>query len=259
MLTQQRIAEVVASNRQAALCIVTETSGSTPRKAGAKMIVFADGTDLGVIEGTVGGGAFEHEVRKRAIKSLAQAQPCHFKIALTNELGMCCGGQMTVYIEPLRHKQPLILFGAGHIALSLATFASHSGFEVHLSDCRNELLQPERFPFASSFSAHFEPSDLDRLPFGSDAFVVIVTHCHETDQLLAERILPREFRYLGLVGSKRKAAMTRQRCLNKGYSESLLDRLVCPAGIDINAETPEEIAVSIVSQMIQVKRTNAKN
>lgn len=255
MLTHERISEIVAENQAAALCIVTETSGSTPRKAGARMIVFDDGSTLGKIEGTIGGGAVEHETRQRALKAIASLRPDQFRLALTHELGMCCGGQMTIYVEPLREKAPCILLGAGHIALALQRQCAQAGFFVHMSDPRLELLDQERLPFAATLQPGYLSSDLDKLPFGDDAFVVVATHCHETDQALVEDILPRRFRYLALVGSARKAAMTVRRCENKGYAPELLSRLHCPAGIDISAETPEEIATSILAQMIKVRRS----
>jgi xanthine dehydrogenase accessory factor len=218
------------------------------------MVVFDDGTALGKIEGTIGGGAVEHEVRKRAITAIAALKPEQFKVALTHELGMCCGGQMTIFVEPLRERPPCIIFGAGHIALALGQLASQSGFSLHICDPRQELLTQERLSFAWTLLAGYQSSDLDKMPFGPDAFVVIVTHCHQTDQALTEEILPRTYRYLALVGSARKAALTRQRCLNKGHSAELIERLHCPAGINIGAETPEEIAVSILAQMIKARR-----
>lgn len=256
MLTYAKIATISSKQTLAALCIVTETSGSTPRKAGAKMVVYADGSELGQIEGTIGGGAVEHQVRKRAIETLTTLRPIQFKLALTSELGMCCGGQMTVFIEPLGAKTPFILFGAGHIALAIAKFANDSGFALHVCDPRKELLSAERLPFATKLHSGYGTSELSEMPFGSGAFVLIVTHCHQTDQELTEAVLEKPFRYLGLVGSKRKSAMARQRCLNKGYSQELVDRINCPAGLDIHAETPEEIAISILAQMIQVLRAS---
>lgn len=251
MLSYDRIATVVQENLPAALCIVTETTGSTPRKAGARMLVFANGNEAGHIEGTIGGGTVEHEVRMRAVKAIASSRPEHFKVALTHELGMCCGGRMTIFIEPLRQKTPCIVFGAGHIAQALSHAASLAGFDIHICDPRSELLTADRLPFATAL---LDSYDFERLPFGTDAFVVVATHSHQIDQTLVEQILPRSYRYLALVGSKRKAFMTKQRCINKGFTEDDLERLHCPAGINIHAETPEEIAVSILAQMIQVKR-----
>jgi xanthine dehydrogenase accessory factor len=254
MLRHDRIATIVSENHPAALCLVTETSGSTPRKAGARMVVFADGTDLGHIEGTIGGGVVEHEVRIRAVKAIATLKTEQFKVALTHELGMCCGGQMTIYIEPLRERSPCLIFGAGHIALALGRLAAQCGFELHICDPREELLNAERLPFAAELHKGYSSSFIEQLPLLPDTFIVIATHSHQTDQELVEALLAKPFRYLALVGSKRKALMTRERCLNKGFSQEMINRVHCPAGLDIKAETPEEIAVSILAQMIQTKR-----
>lgn len=256
MISHGRLATIVSQNLPAALCLVTETSGSTPRKAGARMVVIADGSDLGRIEGTIGGGVVEHEVRIRAVKCITTHKTEQFKVALTHELGMCCGGQMTIYVEPLRERLPCIIFGAGHIGLALGKSASQCGFDVHICDPRSELLNEERLPFATLHS-NYRSNDLDQLPFGADAFVVVATHSHQTDQELAEALLIKRTRYLALVGSKRKALMTEQRCINKGFTTEQVSHIRCPAGLDIGAETPEEIAISILSQMIQVKRQKA--
>jgi xanthine dehydrogenase accessory factor len=109
-------------------------------------------------------------------------------------------------------------------------------------------------PFASALHDSYE---FEKLPFGPDAFILIATHSHQIDQELVEKNLRCEYRYLALVGSKRKALMTRERCLGKGFSQDEIERVHCPAGLDINAETPEEIAISILGQMIQVKRSAA--
>lgn len=254
MLDPARLAEIAAGNRPAAVCTVVATEGSTPRKAGATMVVLADGSELGAIEGTVGGGAVEHEVRRVALEVLATTRPRLLEIPLTAQLGMCCGGKMSVFIEALRTRPPLLLFGAGHLAQALSRMASGAGFEVHVADPREELLTAERFPDAHALLDDYEADDLARLPFGPDAFVVVATHDHRRDQEIVERILDRPARYLALVGSQRKALLTRERCLNKGLDPAWVERLRCPAGLDIGAETPEEIAVSIVAEMVHVRR-----
>lgn len=254
MLDPARLAEIAAGTAPAALCTVVSTDGSTPRKAGASMVVIADGTELGRIEGTVGGGAVEHEVRRAAVEVIATTRPRLVEIALTAQLGMCCGGKMSVFIEALRTRPPLLLFGAGHLAQALCRMAAGAGFEVHVADPREELLRAERFPDAHGLVDDYEAEDLARLPFGPDAFVVVATHDHQRDQEIVERVLERPARYVALVGSQRKALLTRERCLNKGLDVASVERLKSPAGLDIGAETPEEIALSIVAEMVQVRR-----
>ncbi len=254
MFDLARLQQIAQGPHPAALCIVTQTRGSTPRKAGASMVVVADGSALGFIEGTIGGGTVEHRVREEALAAIAQGVPRSVDFALTASLGMCCGGQMTIYVEPLRQKPPLFLFGAGHVGMALCAMASQAGFAVTVVDEREEMLTPARFPQAVALSDSMRPSDIAALPFGVDVFVVIATHDHQLDQHVAEHILRLPFRYAALVGSRRKAILTQERCKNKGIDEEIIKKLRCPAGLDIGAETPEEIAVSILGEMIAYRR-----
>lgn len=252
MLSPERLQRY--AGQAAALCTVVATKGSTPRKAGAAMVVVDDGSEAGAIDGTVGGGAVEHTIRQAALEVIATLRPQFLELPLTTMLGMCCGGTMSVFIESLRMRPPCILFGAGHVARSLAATAHTVGFDVHVVDPRDDLCETGRFPDATLHNSYDHDDDFDALPFSSDAFVVVVTHDHQTDQRLAERVLARPFRYAALVGSQRKAVMTRERCRTKGLADDVIDRLRCPAGLDIGAETPEEIALSIVGEMVQVRR-----
>ena len=254
MFDPVRLAEIARGPLPAALCTVVATRGSTPRKTGASMVVLADGAELGSIEGTVGGGAVEHEIRREALAAIAETRPRSIELSLTAQLGMCCGGHMTVFIEPLRQRPPCLLFGAGHCGQALAELAHRAGFDVTVADPRDDLRAAARFPEGVRLVADYDEEDLEDLPFGPDAFVVVVTHDHQIDQRLAEAVLRRPFRYAALVGSKRKALMTRQRCIAKGLDEGLVNALRSPAGLDIGAETPEEIALSIVAEMVQVRR-----
>lgn len=161
---------------------------------------------------------------------------------------------MTIYVEPLRERPPCVLLGGGHVALALARVSSLAGFDVTVADPREELLTRERFGDDVGLVPGYDDEDLDALPFGPDAFVVVVTHDHQTDQRLAEKVLARPFRYAAMVGSKRKALLTRQRCEAKGIAPERIAALRSPAGLDIGAETPEEIALSIVAEMVAVRR-----
>jgi xanthine dehydrogenase accessory factor len=254
MFDPQRLAAIAAGPAPAAVVTVVATSGSTPRKAGASMVVVADGSEHGHVEGTIGGGAVEHRVRREALEAIALLRPRLIEVALTTQLGMCCGGQMSLYIEPLRLRPPLVVFGAGHVSQALCALASRAGFDVSVADPREDLLTAERLPDAVLLVDDYEREDLDRLPFGPDCFVVVATHDHGTDQKLAELVLARPFRYAALVGSQRKALLTRERCAQKGIAADRIASLVCPAGLDIGAETPEEIALSITAQMVEVRR-----
>jgi xanthine dehydrogenase accessory factor len=223
------------------------------------MVVVDDGSDAGAVVGTVGGGAVEHLVRKAALEVITTLTPRVLEVPLTTTLGMCCGGTMTFFIEALRMRPPCILFGAGHVAQALCVVAHQAGFDVTVVDPRDELRTAERFRDAVGFVDDYDHDDsLRSLPWAPDAFVVVATHDHAVDQRLAEAVLARHaahpVRYVAVVGSARKALLTRERCRNKGMADDVIAILRCPAGVDIGAETPEEIAVSIVAEMVQVRR-----
>lgn len=258
MIDPRELANIVESGAAAAVCTVVATKGSTPRKAGAAMVVVDDGSDFGAVTGTVGGGAIEHEIRRQALEVIATLTPRLVEIPLTTVLGMCCGGSVSVFIESLRTRPACIVFGAGHVAEALCKGADAAGFDVTVVDPRDELRTPERFAAAVSLRDSYDhDDDYDGLAFARDAFVVIATHDHAADQRIAERVIARDFAFCAMVGSMRKAVLTRERLKNKGVADDVIARLRCPAGLDIGAETPEEIAVSIVAEMVQVRRRGA--
>jgi xanthine dehydrogenase accessory factor len=240
-----------------ALCTVVAISGSTPRKVGAKMIVISDGSDRGSIRGSIGGGAIEHHIRQCALKALAEAQPRLVTTSLRNDLAMCCGGEMTVFIEPLPKALKLICFGAGHIAQSLCPLADALGFRVSVIDSRRELLELSVFASAVFRSHDHSVFGIQSLNLSSHTYVVVLTHDHQLDQQIIEHAINYPVKYLGLVGSRRKALMTAKRLQAKGYSQELIRRFICPAGLAINAQTPAEIAVSIMAQITGIKNDSS--
>ena len=242
-----RIAEIERSGGSAALVTVVRATGSTPREPGARMLVHADGS----IEGTIGGGRIEQTAIEEAQGAIADQRPRFIEHKLTQELGMCCGGSIALFVEPIIAAPRLIVFGAGHVGTALVRMAAQAGFVVHVADERDELLQPARLPEARALHP-----DLDdpALPWSEAAFVMVTTHDHALDQRLVEKALQKPFRWLGLIGSARKALLTRERLHAKGFSEALIERVRSPAGLAIGAETPEEIAISILAEMIARRR-----
>lgn len=242
-----RIAELEASGAPAAVVTVVQASGSTPREPGARMIVHQGGK----IEGTIGGGRVEQEAITAAQAAITSGATKYLELKLTQELGMCCGGQVALFIEPIERPPALIIFGAGHVGAALGKVAAESGFLVHLVDERTELIAKERLPWA-----HGSSDDLDdpRIPWSPQAFVMITTHDHALDQRLVERALKKPRQWLGVIGSRRKAELTRQRLEQKGFTPEEIAAVRCPVGVAIAAETPAEIAVSILAELIAVRR-----
>lgn len=253
----EALTELTKQRKPAALCTVVASRGSTPRKLGAKMLVIADGEEHGRIVGTIGGGAIEHFIRLQAITAINAQKAELVTSSLRNDLGMCCGGEMTIFIEPLTPPPSLLLFGAGHIGQGLCPLAQKMGFQVSVFDQRRELLEAPCFTQCEKFDEDLTPFSFAAFPFGKEAFVVVTTHDHALDQHIIEQTLHHEFKYLALVGSQRKAIMTKKRLAAKGIESALQEKIICPAGLSINAQTPAEIAIAIVAQMIQVRNSSS--
>lgn len=245
-----RVGTLLRHGQRAALVTVVETRGSTPRKAGARMVVLEDGR----IEGTVGGGSVEHVLQSAAVRVLGAGAPELVTYRLTQELGMCCGGTMTFFVEPIMQAPTLLVFGCGHVGTALVHAAAPLGFDIIAIDDLPENLAVERLPQASRTVASYHADDIRALPFGADTYVVIATREHSLDQRLLEVCLTQPSRFLGVIGSVRKARMQEDRLRAKGFGDADLARVRCPVGIDVGAETPEEIAVSICAALIAARR-----
>lgn len=237
------------SGDRVALVLVVGVRGSTPRVAGSRMVVFADGHHIG----TIGGGTVEYKVTKRAIEVIRTGRPERIDVHLTRDLGMCCGGEMSVYIEPLLPHVPLVIFGAGHVARALAPMANALDFDLTVVDDRDELNHPDRFPGVSrvvedarTFAASLAPDP--------SRYVLIVTHDHLLDQDLCELLLPQPSAWIGMIGSRAKVAKFFVRLRAAGMDPTLFEKLSAPVGLDLGAQTPAEIAVAIAAEFVRVRR-----
>jgi xanthine dehydrogenase accessory factor len=245
--------EVVAgwhrAGRRFVMATVIDTRGFTPRKGGARMLISAEGETWG----TVGGGAIEQEVLERARVLLAGEASTLVKRHLTQELGMCCGGEMSVFLEVIAPAPELLVFGAGYIAQPLAALAAGCGFTVTVVDERVEWATDERFPDARLHRG--APEDFAQAwQTRGDEFAVVVTHDHALDQRVVQALLGRPLRFLGMIGSVPKQRKFALRLKARGFSAEQIARLHTPLGLEIGAQTPEEIAVSVVAQLVAVRR-----
>jgi xanthine dehydrogenase accessory factor len=237
----------------AALVTIVSTTGSTPQRVGAKMVVFQDGRTVG----TIGGGCYENDAFWKAREAINTRRPelIHYELSddFAQETGLICGGQMDVYIEPIEPSPELYVIGAGHVGYHLARLAAEVGFRVHVVDDREKFANAERFPSAAEVVVDDIPSWIDRANLPSHAYAVIVTRGH-TNDLEALRVLaPRQLRYLGLIGSRAKVARIYDALAADGMAPQALERVHAPIGLDIGAVTPQEIAVSILAELIAVK------
>lgn len=238
-----------AERRRFVLATVTESRGYTPRKPGAHMLVAREGETAG----TIGGGAIEQEVLSAARALLESGGSATLRRHLTQELGMCCGGEMAVFLEVLEPAPRLVVFGAGYIARPLAALAASCGFEVRVVDERADWATAERFP-AARVELREPEAFLHAFESNHDDFAVVATHDHALDQRLVQILLRRPFRFVGMIGSVPKQRKFALRLKARGYSSAEIARLQTPLGVSIGADTPEEIAVSVMAQLIAVRR-----
>ena len=264
----QEVARRSAAREPFVLCTVTATDRSAPRDAGAKMIVAADGA----IVGTVGGGPLEAVVIQEAVHLLKQeGTSCQRRFALTtagdaaeplppsgpipDELGMKCGGEVTVFLDVLRPAPRLVLYGAGHVGERVANIAAEIGLATTVVDDREKFARRDRFPRASEVRcADLAQDPLGGVAPGASDFVVILTRCHALDEGVLEAALRTPARYIGLIGSRRKVALILRSIARRLGRDPRDDpRLHAPIGLRLGDKTPGEIAISILAEILLVK------
>jgi len=251
----QEIVRIRDKGGEAALVTVISASGSTPREEGAKMLVRTDGS----IVGTIGGGSVELQIINEAIGIISKGKPrlLRYRLKEGEELGMICGGDVEVFVEPIVAEPTLYIFGGGHIAHALAKMAKLVGFKIVVIDDRPEFATPQRFPEVEQILAIDFAKAFSRLKIDRSGYIVIVTHGHSGDEAVLEGALGTKAKYIGMIGSRKKNKTVFSHLLSKGISQGLLDKVHAPIGLKINAQTPEEIAVSILAELIQVRRSPA--
>lgn len=250
----QALAELDKNNQSGALCVVVRARGSTPRGATSKMLVYPDGHILG----TVGGGEMERRVIQEALKAIQDGQPRNLEYNLSEpqqgDPGVC-GGQMEVFVEPVRPKPTLIVIGAGHVGKAVAWLASWLGFYVVVSDDRSEFCTPQAVPAAQAFYPGALEDLPTRLEITPSTYLVLTTRSVDIDVPGLPALLATPAAYIGVIGSRRRWETTRKKLLEKGINEQSLERVRSPIGLDIRAETPEEIAVSVMAEIIKLRNS----
>lgn len=230
--------------------IVEATLKGTPRKAGAKMLVFEDGS----IWGTIGGGRNEKAAIAECLKAIKSQKPLSVTYNYFGRKGeSVCGGQMKVFIEPFVPQANLIICGAGHIALPLSAVAKIAGFKVTVIDNRKEFANKKRFPYVDDIIVGEHAKGLAKFKLGSNDYVAIVTQGNEFDFECLKAVVKSDASYIGVISSRPKRVKFFGRLKQAGIDAKYLKRIHIPMGIDIGSQTPEEIAVSVVAEMIAVK------
>jgi xanthine dehydrogenase accessory factor len=247
------LSDALERGEEVALVTIVSATGSTPQRVGAKMLVFPDGRTVG----TIGGGCYENDAFWKAREAIKARRPVNVKYELNDdfaqETGLVCGGQMEVFIEPVEASPDVYVFGAGHVGYWVARMAHDVGFRVHVIDDREKFANTERFGEGIDVIVENIPQWIEQHPLPATAYAVIVTrgHTHDLDALRA--LSKQRLRYLGLIGSKAKIRRIFDELQAQGAPEESLKGVHAPIGLDIGAITPQEIAVSIVAELIAAK------
>ena len=248
----QSLAELEKDHGSAVLCTVVKSEGSTPRHVGSKMLVYPDGHFIG----TVGGGDLEHRVIDEAWMALSDGEPrfLHYNMVdpSRGDVGVC-GGQVEVFVEPILADPMIVLIGAGHVGKATAHLAKWLGFRVVVMDDRVEFVTPEWIPNADEYLPGAVLDQLSNAHLNAQSYIVAVTRGYNIDVGILPTLLDYDVPYIGVIGSKRRWTQALKELRDKGVAEEKLARVHAPIGLELNAETPEEIAVSIMAEIVMLR------
>jgi xanthine dehydrogenase accessory factor len=249
----EEIVKMRRAGRRGALATIVHTNGSIPSYESSRMLVREDGS----IAGTIGGGCVEADVWAAAKEVMQKEAPRKMVFNLNNEAsydnGLICGGTLEVFVEPILPQPVVILFGGGHISTALAKAASAAGFGVSVVDDREAFANAERFPMAQEIFTSYEDA-YEKIQPNASTYLVIVTRGHRDDMRVLAWAVRTDARYVGMIGSKRKVLSVYKALEAEGYKPDEFERVYAPMGLEIGALSPEEIAISIVAELIAVRR-----
>jgi xanthine dehydrogenase accessory factor len=247
------LAAALEQGEEVALVTIVSSTGSTPQRVGAKMLVYGDGRTVG----TIGGGCYENDAFWKAREVIKGRKPLNIHYELTDDIaeesGLICGGQMEVFIEPVEPSPDVYIFGAGHVGYSLGRMAFDTGFRVHVIDDREKFASSERFGDGIDVIVEDIPTWLQTHTLPPTAYAVIVTRGHKHDIDALRSLVQTPLRYVGLIGSRAKVKRIFDALRTEGIAPDTLKVVHAPIGLDIGAITPQEIAVSILAELIAVK------
>jgi len=249
----EEIVRMRRAGQRGALATIVHTDGSIPSFESSRMLVREDGSSLG----TVGGGCVEADVWAAAREVMHKEAPRKLVFHLNNEAtydnGLICGGTVEIFVEPILPQPVLYLFGGGHVSTALAKAAHAVGFGIGVTDDREAFANAQRFPMAQEIFTSYRDA-FEKLKPGSSSYLVIVTRGHKEDMRVLAWAVRTRARYVGMIGSKRKVLSVYKALEKEGYAQEEFERVFAPMGLDIGALSPEEIAVSIVAELVAVRR-----
>jgi len=250
----EEIVKLRRAGRRAALATIVHTNGSIPSYESSRMLVRDDGS----IAGTIGGGCVEAEVWAAAKEVMHNEAPRKMVFNLNHEAtydnGLICGGTLEVFVEPILPQPMLYLFGCGHVSMAVAKAAASAGFAIGVIDDRETFANAERFPMAQEIHTNYEDAFAKIQP-NAATYLVIVTRGHKEDMRVLAWAVRTPARYIGMIGSKRKVLSVYKALEQDGYRPEEFQHVYAPMGLEIGALAPEEIAISIVAELIAVRRS----
>ncbi|MGB8473475.1 MAG: XdhC family protein [Candidatus Acidiferrum sp.] len=249
----EEVVKMRRAGQRGALATIVHTNGSIPSYESSRMLVRDDGS----IAGTIGGGCVEAEVWAAAKEVMHKEAPRKMVFNLNNEAsydsGLICGGTLEVFVEPILPQPILYLFGAGHVSMAVAKAAGAAGFGIVVVDDRESFANAERFPMAQEIYTSYEEA-FERIHPNGVSYLIIVTRGHKDDMRVLGWAVRTPARYVGMIGSKRKVLSVYKALENDGYRPEEFQRVYAPMGLEIGALAPEEIAISIVAELIAIRR-----
>jgi xanthine dehydrogenase accessory factor len=249
----EEIVRMRRAGERGALATIVHTNGSIPSYESSRMLVREDGS----IAGTIGGGCVEADVWAAAKEVMAKESPRKLVFQLNNEAnydnGLICGGTVEIFIEPILPQPIVHIFGGGHVSMALAKAAHAVGFGVAVIDDREAFANIQRFPMAQEIFTSYDTA-FEKIQPNASAYLVIVTRGHKEDMRVLAWAVRTQARYVGMIGSKRKVLSVYKALEKEGYRPEEFERVFAPMGLEIGALSPEEIAVSIVGELVAVRR-----
>lgn len=249
----EEIVRMRRAGQRGALATIVHTNGSIPSFESSRMLVREDGSS----EGTVGGGCVEADVWAAAKEVMQKEAPRKLVFHLNNEAtydnGLICGGTLEVFVEPILPQPVVYLFGGGHVSMAVAKAAQAAGFGVAVVDDREAFANADRFPMAHEIYIGFEDA-FEKIRPNASSYLVIVTRGHKEDMRVLAWAVRTEARYVGMIGSRRKVFSVYKALQQEGYRIEEFERVFAPMGLEIGALSPEEIALSIVAELVAVRR-----
>ena len=249
----EEIVRMRRAGQRGALATIVHTNGSIPSFESSRMLVREDGSSAG----TVGGGCVEADVWAAAKEVMQKEAPRKLVFHLNNEAtydnGLICGGTLEVFVEPILPQPVVYLFGGGHVSMAVAKAAQAAGFGVAVVDDREAFANADRFPMAHEIYIGFEDA-FEKIRPNASSYLVIVTRGHKEDMRVLAWAVRTEARYVGMIGSRRKVFSVYKALQQEGYRIEEFERVFAPMGLEIGALSPEEIALSIVAELVAVRR-----